>query len=545
MDRMPVQRMSDANERVRRSACSSSATGLRDRFASSHAIEVGCDGCAARQSSANCSPRVPPRYSTSALLCASSRSNWSLCRAPSALILDSVAGRHFSRFTRLRSSSTDCLTETPYALHPASCSSAVYLTLWFTALSRSSRATKGPVCFVASARCLQAHSRNRASSHAAPGSVQPAKSAALAWARVPFGVETWSLCAGVRDGSREELGAHVPRHVWNPQRQRGGCCPSSPTASVSTCSLCKSLPGSRPRLGSASRCTVVTDANCPWPSRLSSASCRSATRWCPLTAGGARTGARSQRSTHHRSRRRPCARRYRASLLARLLVRPPSSLARPPARPLAGATLEARDIWRSCGARAHFPTSPFYFNDARFPCCGLASAARARESAAGMSVSPPPAHAAMFRWLVVDTDADISGTLRREARALLVVLLFADRWRKADLARRDRWSSSRLPTPPVPDDGAQVHDRVVMTSSPSTYSVGGTFKSRGGVLASTRQPGTPSIEGRGKNVVPHHMLHDEVAVRDDGRDYLDEHPVQHRAARPSSTLLVMSFAQQL
>jgi hypothetical protein len=52
-----------------------------------------------------------------------------------------------------------------------------------------------------------------------------------------------------------------------------------------------------------------------------------------------------------------------------------------------------------------------------------------------MSVLPPPAHAAMFRWLVVETDADVSGTLRREARALLLVLLFADRWRKADLAR--------------------------------------------------------------------------------------------------------------
>jgi bifunctional enzyme CysN/CysC len=36
---------------------------LRDRYASSHAIEVGCEGCAALVSSANCSPLVQPKYS--------------------------------------------------------------------------------------------------------------------------------------------------------------------------------------------------------------------------------------------------------------------------------------------------------------------------------------------------------------------------------------------------------------------------------------------------------------------------------------------------
>jgi hypothetical protein len=173
---MPVQRSSETKARVRSSACSSSVTGLRDRYASSHAIDVGCDGCAARQSSANCSPTVPPRYSTSALQCAPRRSNWSDSRAPSALSLDSVAGSHFSRVSLLRLSRTDCSTETPYAFQAATCSRAVYPTLWFAALSRSSRNTNRPACLVASHRCSRAHSRNRASSQAAPGSVQPAKS---------------------------------------------------------------------------------------------------------------------------------------------------------------------------------------------------------------------------------------------------------------------------------------------------------------------------------------------------------------------------------
>ena len=113
MERMPVQRRSDTKARVRISASSSSATGLRERYASSHAIEVGCDGCAARQWSENCSPLLEPRYETSFSQFCSSRSNWSLFRAPSALSLDSVAGRHFSRVSRLSSSSTDCSTDTP------------------------------------------------------------------------------------------------------------------------------------------------------------------------------------------------------------------------------------------------------------------------------------------------------------------------------------------------------------------------------------------------------------------------------------------------
>ncbi len=51
-DLIPVQRSNEMNARVRIRACSSSATGLRDRYASSLAIDVGCEGCAARQSSA-------------------------------------------------------------------------------------------------------------------------------------------------------------------------------------------------------------------------------------------------------------------------------------------------------------------------------------------------------------------------------------------------------------------------------------------------------------------------------------------------------------
>jgi hypothetical protein len=62
IERMPVQRSSDS---VRSSACAISASGLRDSYVSSHAIELGCDACAARQWSANCSPLVELRYSTS------------------------------------------------------------------------------------------------------------------------------------------------------------------------------------------------------------------------------------------------------------------------------------------------------------------------------------------------------------------------------------------------------------------------------------------------------------------------------------------------
>jgi hypothetical protein len=112
MERMPVQRSMDTNARVRSSACSSSATGLRDRYASSHVIEVGCKGCAARQWSANCPPLVEPRYSTSFFLpvLLEQVKLVRLARAPRALSLDRVAGRHLSRVSRLRSSSSDCST---------------------------------------------------------------------------------------------------------------------------------------------------------------------------------------------------------------------------------------------------------------------------------------------------------------------------------------------------------------------------------------------------------------------------------------------------
>ena len=75
IDLIPVQRSNEMSARVRKRACLSSAAGLRDRYASSHPIDVVCEGCAALVSSANCSPLVQPSYSISFSQFCSSRSN--------------------------------------------------------------------------------------------------------------------------------------------------------------------------------------------------------------------------------------------------------------------------------------------------------------------------------------------------------------------------------------------------------------------------------------------------------------------------------------
>jgi hypothetical protein len=92
------------NARVRSRACSSSATGLRERCAISLAIDVGCEICAARQSSANFFPLVQPKYSINLAQFCSSRSNWSDFRAPSAFNRVSFWGRSFSCVNALVSS---------------------------------------------------------------------------------------------------------------------------------------------------------------------------------------------------------------------------------------------------------------------------------------------------------------------------------------------------------------------------------------------------------------------------------------------------------
>jgi hypothetical protein len=118
MERMPVQRSREMNPRVRSSARFSSVAGLRARNASSPTIDAGTPH-AARQSMANCSPLVQPRYSISFSQFCSSRSNWSDFRAPSAFNRVSFWGRSFSRVNALMSSLTSCATSTPKVFQDA------------------------------------------------------------------------------------------------------------------------------------------------------------------------------------------------------------------------------------------------------------------------------------------------------------------------------------------------------------------------------------------------------------------------------------------